>query len=557
MLCNLTICNYAIVDRVELSLHGGFSALTGETGAGKSILVDAMSLTLGERTSGGVVRAGCERAEVIAEFDIRDNQAAGDWLTDHEFSNQDGECILRRVVYREGRTRGFINGRPVPIQALRELGENLVDIYGQHDHQALLRRDVQRQILDAHGAHGALLDEIGELCIRWRRVQEQIAADVGSTVDCDARLDYLRFQVNELDDLNLTADKLTTLEAEHRRLSHASELIDCCESALQDLTGDAPPAILGNLNRVLASLELQAGYDDKLRDVCGLMRDATITLEEAHVSLRHVAENLNSDPQMLVELETTLARIHELARKHRSREEDLPELQTQLRSEIEALENSEQRLASLRLDADAITADYACLCGELTQLRAAAGVELQNRISASLQRLGMEGGRFEVKLSPTNSSTPTPAGNDSIEFLVAANPGQAPQPLNQVASGGELSRISLAIQVQCTSRRAAPTLIFDEVDAGVGGRVARIVGDNLRKLSDEFQVLCVTHLPQVASLAHHHMQVEKTTDGKSTRTMILTLSDDERIEELARMLGGMKVTAQSMANARELLATCR
>jgi DNA repair protein RecN (Recombination protein N) len=552
MLERIHIRNFAIIDEVELELTAGMNVLTGETGAGKSILIDALGLVLGDRASAGVVRAGCDRAEISASFAVTGNEPLRAWLGEQALDSED-ECLLRRVIGADGRSKGFINGNPVTMQSLREAGDMLVDIHGQHEHQTLQRRGAQRALLDHRAGLAAQVAEVAARHADWKQADADLNALEALAGEGDSRLEFLRFQVDEIDALGLEPGELDALEVERGRLANAGKLAEGGHNALEALYDGEETnaqALLGEASRDITRL---AELDGSLEPVAALIREAEVQVSEAADSLRHYLTDLNADPARRDEVENRLAAIQDVARKHRVEPAALPGLGERLQAEIDDLEQSGARLAELearrRQCLDALNDRAAALSGA----RRAAAAEFAAAVTAVMQELGMPGGRFEVSVSANEEDVPGPAGRDRVEFLVSANPGQPAQPVARVASGGELSRISLAIQVASTGSFGVPVMVFDEVDSGVGGGIAEIVGQRLRELGDRCQVLCVTHLSQVASQAHRHHKVAKMTDGKSTRTRINTLDDDGRIEEIARMLGGIDITDTTREHAREML----
>jgi DNA repair protein RecN (Recombination protein N) len=560
MLAHLSVRDFAIVERLELELRAGMTVLTGETGAGKSILIDALGLTLGERASTKVVRSGAAQAEVVAVFELAPGSEAARHLESHDLTSRDDECILRRTVSADGRSRAYINGRPTPLQMLRELGDLLVDIHGQHEHQSLLKATAQRRILDEYADHGDALGRLAALVDRWQETRAAIDALTGGPEAREQRLDYLRYQVAELDALDVRSEELEALDEEHRRLSHASELLAICARSLDDIEGDdgsgggsGDRSISSRLASIMGGLEEMIAIDKDVEDIRALLDGAGIQLREAAAGLRHYRDRIDVDPERLRMLEQRVSAIHDAARKHRVETRELPALHAALRSEIEAIEGAGARLAELRDTLDAVQKSYADAAGALHESRASAAETLSEVVTKNVQALGMPKGRFEIVIESDPDAPPSRSGYDSVAFEVAINPGQPLMPLAKVASGGELSRISLAIQVIATRMSGVPTLIFDEVDAGVGGRVAEIVGRELRRLADKRQVLCVTHLPQVASLAQQHVQVQKRSKRRETHTDLRSLSGEGRVEEIARMLGGVTITDQALAHAREML----
>ena len=555
MLTHLHIKDLAIVSSLELELNEGMTALTGETGAGKSILIDALGLALGERADNDMIRAGSSRAEITATFEISNLPAARAWLIEHALDTGD-ECILRRVLVKEGRSRAFINGSPAPIQSIQGLGELLVDIHGQHAHQSLLRRGCQRDLLDAYAKHQPLLDETTRLFREWRSESERLIQLRAASEDRTARLDLLRYQVNELENLQLGKNELAELDIEHSRLSNIGRLRDTTSEALTNLY-DTEGSVQEQLAHITRELEELTSLDGSLTNSQELLEGALIQVEEATTGLRQYANGLELDPAQLNQLEKRLEEIHDVARKYRVRPQELPERLCQLQTELNELEHAGVHLSNLEEQVSTLHASYLEKAETLSKARRKAARKLEKSIVQLLYTLGMPEAKFTLDIQTQPEERATASGLDQIEFLVSANPGQPPQPLAKVASGGELSRISLAIQVATIQCGLIPTLIFDEVDAGIGGGIAEIVGQLLRQLGECRQVLCVTHLPQVAAQAHQHLQIKKQTDGKTTHTGVQALEEDERIQEIARMLGGVEITGQTLAHAREMVSNSK
>ena len=548
MLRHLAIRDFVIVDRLELEFAAGFGALTGETGAGKSILIDALALALGERADAGVVRAGCDKADVAATFDITALPAVGAWLAANDLDAED-DLILRRVLDAGGRSRGYINGSPATAQQLREVGEFLVDIHGQHAHQSLLRADAQRALLDSHAG---LTAEAQQVAATWRawRAARQALEDAASGVEALAReREQLEWQVRELDALAFTSDEWAELEVEHRRLGHAASLIEGAQYAL-DVLADGEAACAGQVDGVAARLDGLASYDPALQEVAGLLQSAQAELGEAISTLRRYADRVDLDPARLAEVERRMEAVLASARKYRVQPGELPGLLADGQQCLAALDASAD-LAGLAARADAAQAEYHRLATQLSAGRQRVAGEMGAAVSALMQQLALASGRFEVALLRLAEGTVN--GLEQVEFRVGGLAGQEAKALAKVASGGELSRISLAIQVLTSRSASVPTLIFDEVDVGIGGGVAEIVGRLLRELGGERQVLCVTHLPQVAARAEWQWQVSKETRDGVTLSAIQPLAEDQRIREIARMLGGVEVTDITLAHASELL----
>ena len=550
MLIQLCVRDFAIVEQLELELAGGMTAVTGETGAGKSILVDAIGLLLGDRADSGVIRHGAGRADLSAVFDLSQLPAASAWLNEHDLAGE-GDCHLRRVIAGSGRSRNYINGVPQPAQALRELGELLVDIHGQHEHQSLLRRDAQRQLLDDYAGNQTFVAELAERYRNWSQLRQDLRALRQASGERDARLDILRYHLRELVALDLAEGEVAELEREQRRLANASQLLETGQRLLDWLTEGDGDDMADRLGQSLRELDALNRLDPRLAPVSELLNAALIQVQEAGGELRGYVSDLDLDPEHLARIEQRLAAALQLARKHRTAPEELPALRARFETELDRLEHSETRLDELQQAVKAARAVYQEQADRLSERRTAAARELGERVSVALAELGMPGGRFHIALE--RQDQPAPGGLETVEFQVSANPGQPLRPLAKVASGGELSRISLAIQVITARAARIPTLIFDEVDSGIGGGVAEVVGRQLRALGGNRQVLCVTHLPQVAAQAHQHFKVDKQTDGASTHTQVLPLDASARVTEIARMLGGLELTASTLAHAREMV----
>ena len=550
MLTHLRIRDFAIVEALELELAAGMSAVTGETGAGKSILVDAIGLLLGDRADSSTVRHGAERADISAVFDLEQRPQTRAWLAERDLDSG-SECHLRRVIASSGRSRHYINGVPQPAQTLRELGEQLVDIHGQHEHQSLLRRDAQRQLLDDHAGNQALLVTLAAAWHDWQQTRQALRDLRQAASERDARLDILRYHLHELNALNLAEGEITELEQEQRRLAHARQLLDTGQSLLGWLSESEDTAVIDRLSHSLRELDGLSRLDGRLAPISELLSAALIQVQEASSELRGYVQALDLDPAHLARIEQRLAAAHQLARKHRINAEELPALRARFAAERDTLEHSETRLDELQQAMQAAQTTYQAQAAQLSERRQQAARALSERISAALAGLGMPGGQLAIVLERLDK--PTPTGLETVEFQVSANPGQPLRPLAKVASGGELSRISLAIQVITAHAAHIPTLIFDEVDTGIGGGVAEVVGRQLRALGAQRQVLCVTHLPQVAAQAHQHFKVAKHSDATTTHTRVRVLTLEERVGEIARMLGGLELTANTLAHAREML----
>ena len=554
MLQQLTINNYAIVDSLEIELDPGMTVITGETGAGKSIMLDALGLTLGDRADREVIRGGAERADITACFTLPDNPDVTDWLQAHDFDSEDSACILRRVITRDGRSRAYINGQPTTLNNLRDLGEMLIDIHSQHEHQSLLKTATHQRLLDDYCGLQKSSAEVRSLASKWRRLNEELEQIRNKAEESNAQYQLLSYQVKELEELNLAEDELEALEEEHRKLSHGEESVVVNQQVLDLVSENDEFNLEQSLNKAIALLQDIPYASKQTEEACNLLNTALIQVEEAASALKHAIDQFEIDPQRLGEIDQRLALIHQLARKHHVPANELPALFLKLSDDLSGLSEADVQIELMAEELGRLHKQYAEKAASLSDDRDKGAKKLAREINAQLAKLGMEAASFSVALTRFSDNTPRPGGLEGIEFLVSTNPGQPPRPLVKVASGGELSRISLAIQVVTAQTSAIPTLVFDEVDVGIGGGVARAVGELLRKLGDRGQVLCVTHQPQVASQGHQHLYVSKSSDKDSTATQLQALSKKERIEEVARMLGGDEISEKSLAHAKELLA---
>ena len=548
MLRRLVIRDFVIVDRLELEFAAGFGALTGETGAGKSILIDALALALGERADPGVIRAGCDKAEVTASFDISGQVAVGQWLEANDLAADD-ELLLRRIVDSGGRSRAYVNGSPATVQQLRAVGEHLVDIHGQHAHQSLLRADTQRALVDGRGGLDGTVREVGAAWRAWRDARRALAEAADGSAALEREREQLAWQISELEALAVGDGEWESLEAEHKRLAHAASLIEGAQFAL-DVLAEGDAACAAGVERVAARIDSLSGYDPALAEVAGLLQSARAELAEAVSALRRYADRVDLDPSRLAEAERRMESILSGARKYRSRPEALPALLLDWRERLAALAEAAD-LAYLQARVLVAETAYRELAGHLSVVRRGAAQELAAAVSALMVQLSLGSGRFEVALLPLAEGAA--AGLEQVEFRIAGLAGDEARPLARVASGGELSRISLAIQVVTSRSAQVPTLIFDEVDVGIGGGVAEIVGRLLADLGSERQVLCVTHLPQVAARADWQWQVSKAVREGVVLSSIRALDAEQRVDEIARMLGGIEVTEISREHAREML----
>ena len=549
MLLRLLIRDFVIVERLELEFTPAFSVLTGETGAGKSILIDALKLALGERAEASAVRAGAERADITAEFDVSGLPHFGEWLVQHELAGDEGICLLRRIVDAGGRSRGFINGHAATAAQLREAGECLLDIHGQHQHQSLSRPSAQRDLLDAYGGLQDLALSTASGWREWQRRQQERAEFEGNAAAVAAERERLSWQAQDLETLNPAAGEWEAVTAEHARLSNAAGLIEAAQLGA-NLLSESDDALVDGMGQVIARIEAQCEHDPALREVLELLQPAQMQMQEAAGMLRRYAERADLDPARLQAVESRLDAMHAAGRRYRVAPEALAVLREETVARLRELEAGGDTALLRQREADAEAA-YRAQAKKLSAGRRKAAAALADTVTAAMQELAMTGGRFAVALSAVQ--TPQQSGLEQIEFQVAPHPGIALQPVAKTASGGELSRLSLAIQTALSRIARVPTLIFDEVDVGIGGGVAEIVGRLLKALGQKHQVMCITHLPQVAAAADRQWQVSKSgADGKPL-TAVRLLDADGRVEEIARMLGGVKITDTTRRHAAEML----
>jgi len=556
VLLSLNIKNFTLVDSLEVDFNNGMTAITGETGAGKSLTLDALSMALGDRADTDRIRHGAERAEAAATFAINNIPEASRWLIDNDFDcadDHDDECLLRRLFNKEGRSRGYINGQPATMQQLKKLGDLLIDIHSQHEHQSLLRKDTHRKLLDSFGGHQPLITQTAKTYQHWQQVQQQLNTLSDQSGELSARRDLLSFQVAELNELSLIEDEVKKLEAQQKLLANAESILADSHSLAAICSEDDSFNLISGLTQATSLISHMPSKSQLLLEVEELLNSARIQTEEAASSLRNHIEDFELDPEKLQETEDRLSLIYQLARKHRVQPEALLTLHLSLDQELLQLSGGEQNLDILTAQAEQLQAKYLTVASKLSAKRNSSAKKLCKAVNLHFPNLAMFGAELSIALQPLSVEQQSAHGIEQVEFLVRTNPGQPHQPLAKVASGGELSRISLAIQVVTALTSAIPTLVFDEVDVGVGGATAEVVGRLLRQLGNKGQVICVTHLPQVASCAHHQIQAEKASTAKQTRTELNTLSNDSRVEEIARMLGGMTITDQTRTHAKEML----
>ncbi len=555
MLAHLSIRDFAVVRATELEFGPGLTVISGETGAGKSLLVDALGFLSGQRADSGMVRHGAERAELAAGFGLGDAASAAAWLRRNEFD--DGhDCQVRRTLRADGGSRAWINGRPATVSQLAELTALLVEIHGQHEHQALLSRGAQLALLDEAGGHGALLARVVAASDGWSALLRE-RERLSQRGDVSERIALIEHQLGELQREALEPREIEALVAGHRRHAHASALTSACDAAVAAIEGDAEDGLLRRVAQLRGTIGKVVAHEARLGEIDGMLDAAGIQLDEALAALERIRSDLDLDPSHYDELDRRLARIHDLARKHRVAPDALAAQRDALAEELESLQGAGARVQALDADIPAAADAWREAADALGAARTTAAETLAVKTTALIAELGMGGGRFAVALEPTSGDRPDPQGAERAEFLVSANAGQPPRPLRKVASGGELSRISLAIEVAALGHDLVPTMVFDEVDSGIGGAVAEIVGQKLRALGDRRQALCVTHLPQVAAQGHAHYRVSKAPVEGMTQSAVERLDGRARTEELARMLGGVEVSKEARAAARKLLQSAR
>lgn len=551
MLAHLSVNNFAIVKSLQLELSKGMTTITGETGAGKSIAIDALGLCLGGRSDAGMVRQGEEKTEVSAAFLLENNLHATRWLEDNELLDG-GECILRRTISKEGRSRAFINGSPVPLSQLKSLGQLLINIHGQHAHHQLMKSDYQMAMLDQYAGHLNLLKSTRNAYQAWRQADNHLKELRENSQQNQAQKQLLEYQIKELNELSIGEEEYEDLEQEHKRLSNSGELATTCQQAIELIYEGEEVNALGILQSANNSLIQLAELDERLAELPNLLSEAIIQIEETNNELRTYLDSIDVDPGRMAYVEERFSKVMSMSRKHHVLPEELYKHHQDLLQQVEALDCSDEKLEELANEVENQYQSFVAKSEKLHKSRTRYAKELNKLITQSMHELSMEKAQFAIEVNNTNTH-PSPLGMDNVTFIVSTNPGQPMQPIAKVASGGELSRISLAIQVITAQKVDTPSLIFDEVDVGISGPTAAVVGKMLRKLGESTQVMCVTHLPQVAGCGHQQLFVAKNTKSGKTETQMHTLDEQQRVSELARLLGGSQITESTLANAKELL----
>jgi len=551
MLTQLNIRSFAIIDILDLDIPNGMTVITGETGAGKSIAIDALGLALGDRAEASMVKPGAKRSEITATFSLDDLPSVKKWLLEQEL-DEDEECILRRTISSEGGSRAYINGRPVPLQTVKTLSEKLIDIHSQHQHQSLLRQEEQRQLLDNYGQHLTLVNDVTSAYDQWNRLNKEYNALKNAADERASRIDFLSFQINELEELQVKENEWQTLTTEHAQFANAEKIQQAVSDSLDALTFNEQ-SIATKLDFVKQEVSSLADLIPQFSEVSSLLESASINIDEAIDFLRHQASDEPFDSKQFELIELRMATLLDASRKHRCEPENLDQVVNSLQEELNPLVNAEETLDEMENNIAEALSNYNKLAVSLTKSRKKSATKLQKACVEIITQLGMKDAKIEIDLIPLDVSTPHPFGNEKISFNVSTNPGSPFKPLAKVASGGELSRISLAIQVVSSNITKIPTLIFDEVDVGIGGGIAETVGKLLRQLSHSKQIICITHQAQVAAHGNTHWLVEKQTQAKSVITKIFPLVKEEREIEIARMIGGLNLTTATKKHAKEML----
>lgn len=551
MLIHIAITNLATIEQVELDFAKGTSVITGETGAGKSILIDAIELALGKR-AGDVVRQNKDKADISLTFDISALDDLKNWLNGHEFSSETNECIIRRTIHRDGKTRSYINGIPTTLQFVREAQEFLINIHGQHENQVLFKTDKQRLMLDNYGHNYTLASQVNELYFTWQKLSEKIINLKANKNAADAQNDFLRFQLKELQELNVQPDEYLQLEKEHKQLANSDELLTNLQLAAQLLTQNESQNASDLLNKVINALEKIQDVDSKIPGWLENLRNALMIAQDTENELQHYLENIDLDPERLQWIENRIGTLIAIARKYKINPEEILALQDRISDQLSESDSSDERIAELEKELAQQQEKYLSAARDLSAKRERAAKKLSKEITTIIHELALPHGKFHVNLIPNADNTFAPYGLEKVSFEISTNPGMPLQPLTKVASGGELSRISLAIHMATAGQFTIPTLIFDEVDVGISGGVAEIVGKLLRKLGATLQLVCITHSPQVAAQGHHHLLVEKFHEKNLTFSHARFLNEKEKIQELARLLGGVEITKKTIARAKEM-----
>lgn len=553
MLTTISISNLVTIKELQLDIRPGTTVITGETGAGKSILIDAIELALGGRATPEAIRAGQEKLDVSLCFDVSKLQEARAWLKNYDLDNDSNECIIRRTTSRDGRSRSFINGMPTTLQPLRELSELLINIHGQHEHQSLLKQDTQRNLLDRYAGHQELVDQVHFIADEWQTLTRDISELRTLTEERKNRSDFLKFQLQELEELNLTPDEFNALDLEHKQLANAGELLQNINNAVNCLVENEEQNAMTSLNQALQSLESVQRVNPKIANWIESIKSAIISVSDTEDELRRYLEDVDLNPERLQWLENRISALFDIARKHKVAPQELYDLQQKISKELSELENSDERLAELTKKQNILEKNYHEVANKLSLSRKKSAKKLENEITKMIKELSMPHGEFFLHFEAEDTSRLSPHGLEKIYFQIKTNAGHTPQLLTKIASGGELSRISLAIHMATAEQHTIPTLIFDEVDVGIGGGTAEIVGKLLRRLGTTHQILCITHSPQVASQGHQHLFVKKITQNNSTLSQVTHLSDKEKISEIARMLGGVEMTKKTLDHAKEMV----
>lgn len=556
MLAELIIRNFATVESLQIEFKPGMSVLTGETGAGKSVILGALSLSLGDRADKGTVRAGAKKAELSAEFNIEAIPAAQGWLHEHDLDHDEAHtCILRRVITNDGRSKGYINGSPVTMASLKSLGEMLIDIHSQHEHQSLLHKATHLRMLDDFSVDKDLSAKLHSTWKQWQQNNQQMVQLKSASEDTSAQSQLLSYQLTELEEMEIGENEVEELDAEFKALNSADSIISTIQTVLDLCSENDDHNASASLATSLSAMREIPAQDEKVKSITALLENAEIQLGEAVAELRAFSDEFSADPQRLETINNRLSDLYSVARKHKINAKQLPALVADLQEQLAKFENSDAELETLKANDELLRGQYLQIGKKVSANRQKGATKLADQVNKQISTLGMPNAALAVSLIPNDSEKPSQNGLESAEFLVSTNPGQSPQALSKIASGGELSRISLAIQVITAQTTHTPILVFDEVDVGIGGGVAKVVGELLRELGQKTQIFCVTHQAQVASQGHNHLYVSKSIGGDSTQTSIVELGEKEIIREVARMLGGDDFTDESLAHAQQMVAS--